>query len=151
MHPFDFIRTLTCSPTSPPRPLDLGVRIIAKVIFCGLLLAALGFWFPPIGEFLLPLFGSIGLILGGNCLIFLYQWAKMPTRSSLFDAAGMTAMVGVCNGYLLLRVGTVDVVENIYSDRIHSAWVWALASFLSAAVHMVVVAFRIPEESLQTT
>lgn len=143
------MQALTCSPTNAPRHLDLGVRIIARVIFCGLLLAALGFWFPAIGDFLLPRFGSIGLILGGNCLIFLYQWAKMPTRSNLFCAAGMTAVVGLCNGYLLLRVGTVDVVENIYHDRIPSAWMWSVASYLSAAAYMTIVACRIPKDSLQ--
>lgn len=150
MHPFEFIRTLTCSPANPPRHLDLGVRIIARVIFCGLLLAALGFWFPAIGDFLLPRFGSIGLVMGMSTLYPLYQWAKVPTRLNLFMAAGMIALIGLCNGYLLLRVGTVDVVENIYHDRIHSSWMWSVASYLAASTYMGVVAYRMPKDSMQS-
>ena len=46
------------------------------------------------------------------------------------------------NGIELLRTGTVDVVENVFHDRVHSAWLWSVGSYLVAGGYIAAVAFR---------
>jgi hypothetical protein len=96
----------------------------------------------------MPRFGWIGLFLSVNSLIFIGFWVKKPTRSGLLAASFMTCAIGVINGLVLLQAGTVDVVQNVFLDRVHSAWLWSVLSYLCAGGYFAFVAFRDQRVSL---
>ncbi len=113
----------------------------------GLIVSAVGFWTPKVNEFLLPRFGSIGLILSANSLWWLHCWHKDPTRANLITASFMTIMLGLLNAWLLIKVGTTDVAENIYLYRLHSSWIWSVGSYLTAGLYMALVALLYPRKA----
>ena len=98
--------------------------------------------FPSIGTFTNPRFGWIGLILCLNPLIFLFPAMKTPTRSAMFVSAFMTFTIAVLNAIQLLATGTVAVVENSFTDRLHSAWLWSVLPFVLAGTILCSQALR---------
>ena len=124
-----------------PRRLDVGVLILAAVMLTGCVVSFLAFAFDPLHDFLMPRFGTLGLIEGMNCLIFVGFWIKNPTRLMLFCASFVTCFTGVLNGLMLMHSGIVDVVENFH-DRVHSAWLWAVIPYLIAGGYFAFVASR---------
>jgi hypothetical protein len=96
----------------------------------------------------MPRFGWIGLFLSLNSLIFIGFWAKKPGRQALLAASFVTIAIGVINGFTLMQNGTVDVVQNVFHDRVHSAWLWSVVSYLSAGGYFVFAAFRHPKVAL---
>ncbi len=131
------------SPASLKR-LDCGVLLIATVIIGGWLMSIVGLVAPSVRDFILPRFGWVGLFISVNSLIFIGFWIKKPTRSGLLAASFMTCVIGVINGYALLRIGTVDVVQNVFHDHLHSAWLWSVVSYLCAGGYLAFAAFRNP-------
>ena len=142
MNPYDSSKTHAFSATTVSQRLDRGVLLIATVILGGCLISITGFVSPTVRDFLMPRFGWIGLFLCVNSLIFIGFWVKKPTRSGLLAASFMTCAIGVINGVVLLRTGTVDVVQNVFHDRVHSAWLWSVLSYLCAGGYFAFAAFR---------
>ena len=142
MNPNDSPQTHAISAPTVSQRLDRGVLLVATVILGGCLTSITGFVSPTVRDFLMPRFGWIGLFLSMNSLIFIGFWIKKPTRSALLAASFMTCVIGVINGFELLRTGTIDVVQNVFHDRVHSAWLWSVLSYLCAGGYFAFVAFR---------
>lgn len=135
---------LTPGSALPPsqQGLDLGVVIIALLLLGGFVASVAGLAFPSVGNFLRVRFGWIGLMLGLNALIFVAMCLKAPKAQSLWVAGSMTCLIGVLNAFVLLRSGTVDVVENHFHDRLHSSWLYAVATYFCAGGYLFFSAIR---------
>jgi len=141
MNPYESPRTQELSVRTVQR-LDPGVALIAFLLICGCLASAIGVVYPTVNNYLMPRFGWVGLLLGMNPLIFLASTIKNPTRSSLLGAGFMTMAIGLINACVLLMTGTVDVVNNVFTDRLHSAWLWSVMSFGFAGGYILLAAMR---------
>ena len=126
----------------PSQSRDVGALLVAAIMFIGFVVSAVSFFSPAIRDFVMPRFGWGGLLYSLNSLIFIGSYVGRPTRRGLFAAGFVTTMIGVINGLMLLRSGTVDSVQNVFHDRLHSAWVWSVASYLAAGGYFAFVAFR---------
>jgi len=56
---------------------------------------------------------------------------RRPTRNALMGTALMTFSIGAINAVQLNYTGTVSIVANEFSDRLHSSWLCNLASAAS--------------------
>ena len=142
MNPYESPQTDSVAQTVPSQRLDRGVLLIAMVMGIGCLTSIASIAFPPLQDFLMPRFGWVGLMACMNSLIFIAFWAKAPSRSALFAVTFMTCAIGLINAWRLLQSGTVDVIENPFHDRVHSAWIWSVGSYLLAGVYTAAVAIR---------
>lgn len=142
MNPYDPPQTDAVSSATGLRRLDRGVLLIGTVMLCGWLISLIGFISPAVRDFLMPRFGWNGLFISLNSLIFIGIWLWKPTPPGLLAASFMTFAIGVVNGYSLLQTGTVDVVKNVFHDRVHSAWLWSVLPYLCAGGYLGFVAFR---------
>ena len=111
-------------------------------------IGGLSIFFPAIRDFINPRFGWIGLILCLNPLIFLSTWLKSPTRQSLMAAAFITLSIGIINSVQLLIKPTVSIVENPFTDRLHSAWLWSVLPFVVAGLYLFIHAWQIKAQAL---
>ena len=142
MNPYESPRTPANSSAAISRRLDRGVLFLALVMLIGCLISIVGFASAAVRDFLMPRFGWIGLLLSLNALIFIGFWIKKPSRRGLLAASFMTCAIGVINGVALLQTGTVDVVQNAFHDRVHSAWLWSVFSYLSVGGYFAFAAIR---------
>lgn len=142
MDPYEAPRTQANSSAAHSRRLDRGVLFLALVMLIGCLVSIVGFASAAVRDFLMPRFGWVGLLLSMNALIFIAFWMKKPTRRGLLAASFMTCVIGVINGVALLQTGTVDVVQNAFHDRVHSAWLWSVLSYLFVGGYFAFAAFR---------
>lgn len=120
--------------------------MVAALMIAAASTGLLSIIFPSIGLFTNPRFGWIGLILCLNPLIFLIPAVKTPTRSAMFVSAFMTFSIAVLNAIQLLATGTVAVVENSFTDRLHSAWLWSVLPFVLAGTILCWRALRMIEK-----
>lgn len=141
MNPYESPKTQSLTATVPQR-LDPGVLLIGFLLVGACIASAVGFASSAVNEFVMPRFGWTGLIRSLNPLIFIGFYIKKPTRKILFAAALMTCVVGLLNAWSLSRKETVDVVENIFHDRVHSAWLWSVAPYLIAGAYIALAALR---------
>ena len=128
--------------TTNGRRWDRGVVFIAIVLICACVTSIAGFIFPTLQEFIRPRFGWVGLILSMNSLIFIAMWAKAPSRRALISVSFVTCAIGLINAWVLLQSGTVDIVKNSFHDRLHSAWIWSVFSYLLAGGYIALAALR---------
>ena len=142
MNPFDSPQSKLLASTAKQPRLDWGVLLVSSIIFVGFLASVVGAFSPTVQAFLMPRFGWVGLFLSLNVLMFIGFWISSPTRRGLLVVSFMTLSIGVINGIALIRSGTVDSVQNVFHDRIHSAWIWSVVSYLCAGCYFVFAAFR---------
>lgn len=142
MNPYESPRRKSGSSTASRRRLDRGVLFIGGVLVGISVISLAGLVLPQLRDFLMPRFGWIGALIGMNALIPIGAWIKNPTRGSLLAASFMLCGVGLINGWGLYNVGTVDVVENVFHDRLHSSWGWSVATYLFASVYVGIAALR---------
>ena len=142
MNPYESPNTQGLTSAVPRRRLDPGVVLIGIVIFGAFIASIIGQFVPTVNDYLTPRFGSIGLLLSVNSLFFIGMWVKEPTRQALVSASSMTCAIGLINACVLLVVGTVDVVQNAFIDRLHSAWLWSVAPYLIAGAYIALAALR---------
>jgi hypothetical protein len=119
---------------------QLGFRFIVTIMLIGGITGFVSLFVPGIRNFLMPRFGWIGLILVWNPLIFLFPWMKKPKIAKLRAASFLCGIIGTLNGLELIRTGTVEVVQNPFLERLHSAWIWSVLSYLLMAFYLVVTA-----------
>lgn len=142
MNPYESSKVEDEPTLTSAQHLDRGVLGIAVVMIFGCLMSIIGMAVPAIRDFLMPRFGWIGLFVSVNSLIFIGFWMKKPTRSAILAASFMTCVIAVINGVTLFRTGTVDVVQNVFHDRLASAWIWSVGTYLFAGGYFAFVAFR---------
>jgi hypothetical protein len=118
---------------APPR---VGPGLIAAILVFAVLVGFLAQVVPLVRTITMPRFGWIGLILCLNPLIFLLPWLRSPTRPALMGSAFMTCLLGVINAVQLLFTGTVSIVTNEFTDRLHSSWCWAVLPFFVASGYL---------------
>ena len=147
MNPYDSPRTQALSSVAVPRRLDRVVLLIGILILCGFLASIVGLISPAVREFLMPRFGRMGLFLGLNSLIFIGFWAVKPMRRTLLAASFITCAIGAINGLTLMQTGTVDAVQNVFHDRIHSAWIWSVIPHFLAGSYLAYAAFHTQGDS----
>ena len=147
MNPYDSPRTQALSSVAVPRRLDRVVLLIGILILCGFLASIVGLISPAVREFLVPRFGRMGLFLGLNSLIFIGFWAVKPMRRTLLAASFITCAIGAINGLTLMQTGTVDAVQNVFHDRIHSAWIWSVIPHFLAGSYLACAAFHTQGDS----
>ena len=141
MNPFETPRTQAASSSTKSR-LVVGVIILASVMLTGCLISIAAFVSTAIRDFFTPRFGWIGALLSMYVLIFIGFWIWKPTRRGLLAVSFMSCAIGMLNGVALLQSGTVDVVKNAFHDRIHSAWLWSVLSYLCVGGYFAFAAFR---------
>lgn len=145
-NPYQSPQTGATASSTSDRRLDPGVLLIGLIFLAGLLLSIVGTASNAVRDFLMPRVGWNGLLLSMNALIFIGLWIKNPTRRGLLAASFVTLAIGSINGFILVKNGTVDVVENVFHDRIHSAWLWSVVPYLCASAYMAFAAFRHPHD-----
>jgi MFS family permease len=118
---------------APPR---VGPAIVTAVLVLAALVGFLSLFVPSIRSATLPRFGWIGLILSIDPLIFLFSYLWMPTRRGLMVSASMTGMIGAINAVSLAISGTLPVVTNEFTERLHSSWYWSVLLFLLAGCYL---------------
>ena len=141
MNPYESPNTQGLTLAVPNRR-DLGVLLIGFLLIGACVVSVIAIVSPAVNEFIMPRFGSIGLLLSVNSLFFIGMWVKEPTRQALVSASSMTCAIGLINACVLLVVGTVDVVQNAFIDRLHSAWLWSVAPYLIAGAYIALAALR---------
>jgi hypothetical protein len=142
MNPYEATSPNTIDRASKP---STGVEQYAIYIIQSLLIAAFVasvFYvaFPWIGNWVRPRFGSVGMSLCGNPVIFLIL--RKPNRVVYFLSALQFFAMGILNARMLLLTGTVSVVANSSMDRLHSSWLWCVAPCLVAGIYMAWLAAR---------
>ena len=143
INPYDAPKTQTAASPSIRRRLDLGVLFIGIMLIAICLASVAGQLLPQLRVFFMPRFGWVGAFIGINALVPMGAWIMAPTRKPLLGTSFMLCAIGLINACMLLASGTVDVVENIFHDRLHSSWIWSVVSFLTASLYTAIVAFRI--------
>lgn len=119
------------------------VFVVGLIMLLAALLNVAGIFVPAIRDVVMPRLGGIGALLGINGLIFVGFWLRSGDWNFLSKASFMTCMIGVINAAMLLvSGGTVAVVENVFHDRLHSSWLWAVATYFLAGA-LFWVAYRI--------
>ena len=129
-------------PLSPRRSQQIGPFLVALLFIAAALLGVASIFIPPIQAATMPRFGWIGLILCLNPLIFLLPWFRGPTRNVLIGSALMTFSIGAINAVQLIYTGTVSIVVNEFSDRLHSSWLWSVLSFFAVGLYLCGISFR---------
>ena len=120
----------------------IGPFFVALLFISAALLGVASIFIPTIRAATMPRFGWIGLILCLNPLIFLLAWFRGPTRNALMGSALMTFSIGAINAVQLIYTGTVPIVANEFSDRLHSSWLWSVLSFLAVGLNLCGISFR---------
>lgn len=119
---------------------QIAIRFIVTIMLFGGLTSVISLFVPGIRNLLMPRFGWIGLTLVWNPLIFLFPWMKKPKIAKLRAASFLSGIIGILNGLELIRTGTVAVVQNPFLDRLHSAWIWSVLSYLLASFYFAIAA-----------
>ena len=141
-NPYETPQAHSFATTVTPHRLDRGVLFIGVVLLIAGLSSIIGFVSPAVRNFVMPRFGWIGLLISINSLMFIYMWARNPSRRALLAASYMTGAIGVINACALAWSGTVDVVQNVFHDRLHSAWLWSVISYLTASGYIAFAVSR---------
>jgi hypothetical protein len=123
----------------------MGVVLITVMLAIASVVGLFATFIPPVRAFTMPRFGWIGLIVCLNPLIFLVPWFRNPSRQALMGSAFMTLTLGVVNAVQLLVTGTGSVVTNEFHDRLHSAWLWSVCSFVVAGAYLYWIAKKMPQ------
>ena len=107
--------------TAPTCQRRIDVMLIAFAFVFAWGLSAVSVAVPSLNEILRPRFGaSLNLLVYPTIFLGFYLWR--PASRYLWIAAFMSLFVGVCGGLSVWRLGTVDVVSNPYSHRLHSSY-----------------------------
>ncbi len=120
------------------------VSVITAVLTIGAILqlsaALLQFWSPlfeAIAGFLMPRFGWIGLILGGNAIYGLVLWLRKREAKGLLASAWMLLVVAIVNAgqhlYTQSVITPTGGTSNPFTSHHPSFWGYAVASYLVAA------------------
>ena len=128
--------------SSRRRSQPIGPFLVAFLFIAAALLGGFSIFIPSIRAATMPRFGWIGLILCLNPLIFLLPWFRRPTRNALMGSALMTFSIGAINAVQLIYTGTVPIVVNEFSDRLHSSWLWSVLSFFAVGLYLCGISFR---------
>ncbi len=132
------------------RTQPLAPFIIATLFLAGGILGLLSIAIPWLRGATIPRFGWIGLILCLNPLLFLVVWIRKPTRPSLMGSASLSCTIGVINAVELIFKGTVPIVANEFTDRLHSSWLWSVFSFLAIGMYLFWIAITMPADPVAT-
>ena len=123
------------------RSWPIGPFLIALLLVLAVGLGGISTFIPFLRAFTMPRFGWVGLILCANPLIFLVPWFWQPTRQGLVGSAFMLCAIGVVNAIQLGFTGTVPVVVNEFTDRMHSSWFWSVATFVAMGAYLAWFAY----------
>ena len=134
-------------PLSLRRSHQIGPFLVAFLFIAAALLGVVSIFIPSIRAAIMPRFGWIGLICCLNPLIFLLQWFRRPTRRALMGSALMTFSSGAINAVQLIFTGTVSIVVNEFSDRLHSSWFWSVIFFFVVGLYLCLISLRTPWDS----
>ena len=106
--------------------------------FVAIFLWFLGEPFQSVGEFLMPRFGWIGLIIGTNTAWSLFTWYRKRERRQLLIAAGNAMLAALLNAgqrlYLMSALQPVAGPPNPFTERHPWFWIYAVASYAITAV-----------------
>ena len=130
------------SPPASKLSRPIGSFLIAILFIAAAILGFSSIFIPSVRAATMPRFGWVGLILCLNPLIFLLPWFRRPTRSALIGSALMTFSIGAINAVQLIYTGTVSIVVNEFSDRLHSSWFWSVLSFSVVGLYLCGISFR---------
>ncbi len=144
MNPYEStpVTGISDSQLSPIRSQQIGPFLVALLFIAAALVGVASIFVPSIRAATMPRFGWIGLILCLNPLIFLLPWFRRPTRNALMGSALMTFSTGAINAVQLINTGTVPIVENEFSDRLHSSWFWSVLLFFAVGLYLCGISFR---------
>jgi hypothetical protein len=127
-----------------------GPGLIAALLIVAVLTGFLSQVVPSVRAITMPRFGWIGLVLCLNPLIFLLLWLWTPSRPTLLGAALMTFALGLINAAQLLVTGTVSIVTNEFTERLHSSWLWSVMLFIIAGGYLFWHAMRFSSKQLDS-
>ncbi|MEI8211225.1 MAG: hypothetical protein WCI02_03700 [Planctomycetota bacterium] len=128
----------------------LGMWLLTGVMTLAFILGIASMFIPWLNAWTIPRFGWIGLILCANPLIFLVISVRHPARRSYAAAASMSLVLGLINALTLMLTGTVDKVQNIFSDRLHSAWLWSVVPMLLMTAYLAYLAWSFRSNEVPT-
>ncbi len=126
-----------------------GIYIIQLVLIVAIIACLLSVASPWIRNWARPRFGSIGLSVCGNPVILLML--RKPTRVAYLSSTVMFLGMGLLNARPLLETGTVFVVANQFTDRLHSSWLWCVFPCLFASIYLAWLAASAKQGTLQLT
>ena len=117
--------------------------VVSLLVFfgTGLLVGIIGTVWSPLRVVLMPRFGWSGLIHCAYPMIFLAMWLRTPNTKIMLSAGLLCLALGAIHAAALLYHGTTDVVENPFSDRLHSAWALYVLPFVLAGVLLLWLRF----------
>jgi len=128
----------------------LGMWLLTGVMTLAFVLGIVSIFIPGINALTIPRFGWIGLMLCANPLIFMVPTLRHPARKSYAAAASMSLVLGIINAWTLMLTGTVDKVQNIFSDRLHSSWLWSVVPMLFIAAYLAYLAWSFRSNEVPT-
>ena len=117
-----------------------GIYIVQSLLILAFFASLLFVYAPWFRNWARPRFGSVGLCLCGNPIVFLML--RKPTRLAFVLSTLMFFVMGLLNAHRLLQTGTVTVVANQFADRLHSSWLWCFFSCLIAGLYMAWLSTR---------
>jgi hypothetical protein len=119
----------------------LGMWLLTGVMTLAFILGIVSIFIPGLNAWTIPRFGWIGLMLCANPLIFMVPTLRHPAWKSYAAAASMSLVLGIINASTLMFSGTVDNVQNIFRDRLHSAWLWSVVPMLLMTAYLAYLAW----------
>lgn len=131
----------TALPITCQRRWDVSI-IAALLAASGITEFASAFGMSSLQAFLMPRFGWSGLTLCLFPVIFLGFYLWKPAPRLLWQAAAMTTFVAFINGLMIFQTGTVGSVANVFHDRLHSSYFYAVVSLILIALYLSAVAWR---------
>ena len=117
-----------------------GIYIVQSLLISAFFASLLYVYAPWFRNWARPRFGSVGLSVCGNLIIFMML--RKPTRIAFVLSTLMFFVMGLLNARQLLQTVTVTVVENQFADRLHSSWLWCVFSCLIAGLYMAWLSTR---------
>jgi hypothetical protein len=118
---------------------DKGVILIFILITICCFISILSQNSPALRRFLMPRFGWIEMFLYANTLIFLTPWLWKPSNFQLLISSGITLFITILNGKNLYNKGTVAIIENPFTDRLHSSWFWSIFTYSCFGLYLLFV------------
>ena len=149
MNPYEATNANTIEHISKPsrEAEQYAIYIIQSLLIAAFVVSFFYIGFPWIRSWVRPRFGSVGLSVCGNPVIFLML--RKPNRVVFFLSALQFFAMGILNARMLLLTGTVSVVANPFMDRLHSSWLWSVAPCLIAGIYMAWLAAPAMPSALQ--
>ena len=141
-------------PNSPPaggranqaRQRRVEVRLISLAFIAAWFVSIAMIAFPALNATLRPRFGSsLHLLVLPIAHLGYYSWRR--SWMSLLGASYTTGAIAVWGGLLIWLSGTVDVVTNPHTDRLHSAYFFTTIPFLAASIYLASLAWSMRAHS----